>query len=487
METSMDEKPKRLRPWLESLIDSRIVPGLEWEDEEKTLFRIPWKHRGKHDWSPENSRIFMEWAKQTGRFREGVDAPDYPAWKTRLRCAFNKAPDIEEVRDMSRLDAACPYRIYRLKTVARTGSTKSSLSSAKPSKPHSVANRRRRNQHSTQDRRQVSTTSKTKNESVCATPEDFGVDKLSQDCSYPQGAVGDCGMVLKATYCGRRVLERTVRSPWGCRVSYDPSPASPFGHLGAIKNFVENIYGPSQAESVALPSCVGLMTNGNKEKLGMELLERGIRQGVVLRSKDNNIYAYRLCQSAVFYSSHLGTCGRPVKLRRVDCSNAEPTLLFDYRNHYLPALGAYLEGLGSKPNPYCYLVFGQDVSMFNLNSSVLIVVAVASQAALCDLEKAEIQHVAARNQKAEEEEASSNSNELDTLAETLISLCHGQGGPTQPNCAVDYNSTDSVPTLSDQDRWYHTTPYGATDHHQQQQQTSEDASAVSTPILRDSH
>lgn len=80
-------------------------------------------------------------------------------------------------------------------------------------------------------------------------------------------------------------------------------------------------------------------------------------------------------------------------MRKADCSNAEPTLLFDYRNHYLPALGAYLEGLGSKPNPYCYLVFGQDVSMFNLNSSVLIVVAVASQAALCDLEKAEMQHV----------------------------------------------------------------------------------------------
>ena len=62
--------------------------------------------------------VFMiypqEWAKHTGRYREGVDERDYATWKTRLRCAFNKAPDIQEVKDMTNLDAVQPFRVYRL-------------------------------------------------------------------------------------------------------------------------------------------------------------------------------------------------------------------------------------------------------------------------------------------------------------------------------------------------------------------------------------
>ena len=56
----------------------------------------------------------QEWAKHTGRYREGVDERDYATWKTRLRCAFNKAPDIQEVKDMTNLDAVQPFRVYRL-------------------------------------------------------------------------------------------------------------------------------------------------------------------------------------------------------------------------------------------------------------------------------------------------------------------------------------------------------------------------------------
>lgn len=59
--------------------------------------------------------LCQEWARHTGRFREGIDEPDYVKWKTRLRCAFNKAPDFEEVKDESQLDGPDPYRVYLLK------------------------------------------------------------------------------------------------------------------------------------------------------------------------------------------------------------------------------------------------------------------------------------------------------------------------------------------------------------------------------------
>ncbi|XP_046367377.1 interferon regulatory factor 6-like isoform X2 [Haliotis rufescens] len=104
---------QRLRPWLEAKINSGNFPGLEWVDRGQYIFKIPWKHGGKQDWSESDSLIFKEWAIHTGRFRDGIDQPDWPSWKTRLRCALNKLPDIQEIKDMSNLDGNSPFRVYR--------------------------------------------------------------------------------------------------------------------------------------------------------------------------------------------------------------------------------------------------------------------------------------------------------------------------------------------------------------------------------------
>jgi len=79
------------------------------------------------------SRCFVvqEWAKQTGRYRDGVDDEDYPSWKTRLRCALYKAPDIEELVAMRCTDRSDPYRVYRFKpSPSNPGVINVSLSSA---------------------------------------------------------------------------------------------------------------------------------------------------------------------------------------------------------------------------------------------------------------------------------------------------------------------------------------------------------------------
>lgn len=44
---------RRLRQWLIEQIDSELYPGLIWESEEKSMFRIPWKHAGKQDYNQE--------------------------------------------------------------------------------------------------------------------------------------------------------------------------------------------------------------------------------------------------------------------------------------------------------------------------------------------------------------------------------------------------------------------------------------------------
>ncbi|VDP79712.1 unnamed protein product [Echinostoma caproni] len=103
----------RLRPWLESRLNEGIIDGLSWIDREKGIFKIPWKHHSKHTWTEADAAIFKDWAVVTGRYRAGVDSPDWPMWKTRLRCALNKAPDIQEVRQRHNLRCEEPFKVYR--------------------------------------------------------------------------------------------------------------------------------------------------------------------------------------------------------------------------------------------------------------------------------------------------------------------------------------------------------------------------------------
>ncbi|XP_033625754.1 uncharacterized protein LOC117288984 [Asterias rubens] len=106
---------QRLRPWLENLINEGSVKGLEWIDKEKKLFKIPWKHAGKQDYNQEeDSKIFKLWSLNTGKFKPGVHVPEPAVWKTRLRTALNKLPDIDEVHEKTQLDIPEPYRVYRL-------------------------------------------------------------------------------------------------------------------------------------------------------------------------------------------------------------------------------------------------------------------------------------------------------------------------------------------------------------------------------------
>ena len=93
------ESRKRLRPWLERMINSGDCPGLVWENVEERTFRIPWRHFNNKEWVEADSKIFREWAKYTGKYQDG-DKVEYPVWKTRLRCALKKIPEIKEIPEM---------------------------------------------------------------------------------------------------------------------------------------------------------------------------------------------------------------------------------------------------------------------------------------------------------------------------------------------------------------------------------------------------
>uniref|UniRef100_A0AAY4CS49 IRF tryptophan pentad repeat domain-containing protein n=1 Tax=Denticeps clupeoides TaxID=299321 RepID=A0AAY4CS49_9TELE len=94
----------KLRRWLIEQVDSG-----------RSVFRVPWKHAGKQDYTgDEDAALFKAWALFKGKYREGVDKPDPPTWKTRLRCALNKSSDFEELVSRSQLDVSDPYKVYRV-------------------------------------------------------------------------------------------------------------------------------------------------------------------------------------------------------------------------------------------------------------------------------------------------------------------------------------------------------------------------------------
>ena len=56
----------KLRQWLIDQIDSSKYPGLVWENEEKSIFRIPWKHAGKQDYNREEDAALFKVTRTWG-------------------------------------------------------------------------------------------------------------------------------------------------------------------------------------------------------------------------------------------------------------------------------------------------------------------------------------------------------------------------------------------------------------------------------------
>ncbi|XP_074090912.1 interferon regulatory factor 9 isoform X2 [Macrotis lagotis] len=105
---------RKLRNWVLEQVESEKFPGVCWDDADKTMFRIPWKHAGKQDFREEQDAAFFKaWAIFKGKYREG-DQADPATWKTRLRCALNKSPEFEEVPERGHMEGPEPYKVYRL-------------------------------------------------------------------------------------------------------------------------------------------------------------------------------------------------------------------------------------------------------------------------------------------------------------------------------------------------------------------------------------
>lgn len=353
----MDEGAKlHLKEWLIAQIESGKYEGLCWEDEDKTMFRIPWKHAAKKDYKQtEDAALFKAWAVYKGKYKEGRDKADPTMWKTRLRCALNKSTDFQEVPDRNQLDITEPYKVYRiqqdvclLKPAAHPQSKPMFIQMKQP--PGSPGYPEK------QPRCQKEVFQAHKEEKPCA-------DDLMREHMYceltekknlnqapaltnffsPALNITDFRMQVRLLYQGQTVMKVTTQSPDGCFILQ--------GHV-PLGN--EQIYGPCSAQqlsfpspgSVALPACLAE---------AMNRLLCHLERGVLLWVAPDGVFIKRFCQGRVYWSGPLAqNADRPNKLER------EKTCKLMDIPTFLNALQNSLLGKGPTPSYDIELCFGEE-------------------------------------------------------------------------------------------------------------------------------
>ncbi|XP_062977360.1 interferon regulatory factor 4-like [Elgaria multicarinata webbii] len=390
--------PMRLKEWLVAQVEGGQYPGLRWEDGQKRLFRIPWKHAAKQDYrQQEDAALFKAWAIYKGKYHEGLDKADPSVWKTRLRCALNKSLDFKEVPDRSHLDISEPYKVYQIVSEASQGTDKenSKDSLLEPSRPSLPAPQEARAPShpnkmspvvpcvSSQARTSSDSSQESKDESVATGQTAPGSPQVSQKPSHTEhqgyqvkgcfygwspaqfhchpspGFVGphfqctsneninsDCWLHIRLYYCDVLVKEITTSTAEGCRITYRPVPADD-----------ECLYGPSTMEQIQLPSPGVLAGNGRAARaVGvLEQLLPHLHRGVLLWVAPEGVFMKRQCQGRVYWKGPLAPhADRPNKLER------EKTYKLLDTQQFLQQLRGYLSHGEPPPQYQIHFCFGEE-------------------------------------------------------------------------------------------------------------------------------
>lgn len=370
---------RRLKQWLVEQINSNQYSGLQWEDENRTMFRIPWKHAGKQDYNQEvDASIFKAWAIFKGKFKEG-DKAEPATWKTRLRCALNKSPDFEEVTDRSQLDISEPYKVYRIVpeeeqktgkgTVATVSMGSSSDATDMECSPAELEELIKDvSQCSTDEYMGLIKRSHSPLEDTCNmqptqewwTQDSHNVLPMHPDPS-PLGSLNYAfsNMLISFYYAGKPMFSLVTTHPEGCRIS----PCQPLAS--------NLIYGGDSLQNIRFPP-TELIENERQRQVTRKLFGH-LERGVLLRANREGIFIKRLCQSRVFWSgmgAHYGP--GPCKVER-----DAVVKIFD-TGRFLQALQLYQEGQFPAPDPTVTLCFGEEFHDLSTAKSKLIIVQITA-------------------------------------------------------------------------------------------------------------
>ncbi|XP_048211004.1 interferon regulatory factor 8 isoform X2 [Perognathus longimembris pacificus] len=358
---------RRLRQWLIEQIDSSMYPGLIWENDEKSMFRIPWKHAGKQDYNQEvDASIFKAWAVFKGKFKEG-DKAEPATWKTRLRCALNKSPDFEEVTDRSQLDISEPYKVYR---IVPEEEQKCKLGLAPPSGVSEVPEMESGrpdleefikeapvDEYLAMIKRSPSPLEACRSQLLpdwWAQQASAGLPLLTGYAAFDSHHAAFSQMVISFYYGGKLVGQTTTTCPEGCRLSL-PQPGPP------------RQCGPEGLELVRFPPADAIASE--RQRQVTRKLFGHLARGVLLHSGRRGVFVKRLCQGRVFCSGNaVAGQGRPNKLER-----DQVVQVFD-TSQFFRELQQFYASQGRLPDSRVVLCFGEEFpDMAPVRSKLILV------------------------------------------------------------------------------------------------------------------
>lgn len=376
---------RRLRSWIVEQVSSGKYPGLVWDDEAKTMFRIPWKHAGKQDFrKDEDAAIFKAWAEFKGKLTDAEQ--DNPAsWKTRLRCALNKSPEFMEVNERAQLDISEPYKVYRLVPINEQGV----VEPEKKYREKITKKLKRRRSSSSQSNdiipiKQIKeeVTSQLLVESILQPNEipveteetiqsvtiltsedtmmDAADDEITLDVRIEESVLppveDEDSFNVVVQYLGHNVISRNIQGS-DVKITYrSSSPTAP-------TSIAFNCHFPR----ILLPEPPSSLPAGPELQALFTLLPF-MEKGVALTSTPQGVYGKRFCQGRVFWMGPHTTSMGLHKMER----KAEPVLLFS-KETFKQQLNCFFNG-GERPQCSITLCFGEELSNTEDPSSKLIIV-----------------------------------------------------------------------------------------------------------------
>lgn len=373
---------RRLRSWIVEQVSSGKYPGLVWDDEAKTMFRIPWKHAGKQDFrKDEDAAIFKAWAAFKGKLTDG--GQDSPAsWKTRLRCALNKSTEFEEVMDRAQLDISEPYKVYRLVPFSEQGLV---APEKKCKERSSKRSKRRSSSDGASQVKQIKTEEEVAVSQLCVedallrnditieTEEpvqhsttttiqgDVVVDEIRLDVrieeTVPPPQEDQDSFSVAIHYLGQEVLRRQIQGT-DVRITYLPSSLAPPTPAVLKGRFPR----------IPLPEPPSTLPAGQELQALFTLLPF-MEKGVALTSGRQGVYGKRFCQGRVFWTGPHTTTPGPHKMER----NSEPVLLFS-KEVFKQQLDHFRSNGGEPPQCSVTLCFGEELSNTEDPTAKLIIV-----------------------------------------------------------------------------------------------------------------
>nr|XP_019607113.1 PREDICTED: interferon regulatory factor 5 isoform X1 [Rhinolophus sinicus] len=390
----------RLKPWLVAQVNSCQYPGLQWVNGERKFFYIPWRHATRHGPSQDgDNTIFKAWAKETGKYTEGVDEADPAKWKANLRCALNKSRDFRLIYDGPRDMPPQPYKIYEvcsngpasaesqpsedctcagdgeeeeeeLQRMLPSLSITEAVQPGSSMAPYSLPKEDVKWPPTLQPSVVVGPPAPDPRLLVPAADDtaDFRVLLPEVLPSQPPGPLAAglppageqllpellisphmlplTDLEIKFQYRGRPPRALTISNPHGCRLFYS--------QLEATQEQVE-LFGPVSLEQVRFPSPEDIPSD--KQRFYTNQLLDVLDRGLILQLQGQDLYAIRLCQCKVFWS---GPCASADASQPNPIQREVKTKLFSLE-HFLNELILFQKGQTNTPPPFeIFFCFGEE-------------------------------------------------------------------------------------------------------------------------------